>query len=291
MVALNQTRNPPTSVADTALKPRKTPPDNTSFPTNRMRSLLRARYYDPLTAEFTSPDPLEYVDGMSLYRAYFVPGAMDPTGKLTFLTDGLTRWEDEILPRWEKESLPIIPTKKCKIELVCTKLIGPVEHCGVEVTDAQGKRYFHVVSPTAGLLGDTCDVKDTGAGRINTPIGVAPWVVKQTWHDPTGATCGCIERIAGLIRSKFLRYEAIPSNTTMVNIDRVCKSHSTCNSNYTTKCILRKCGLAPNFGGLAPGWNHRMKKCTDFKETYIMGELCDCKCKKWETIDDSWCAD
>ena len=28
----------------------------------------------------SSQDPLEYVDGMSLYRGYFVPGAMDPSG-------------------------------------------------------------------------------------------------------------------------------------------------------------------------------------------------------------------
>ncbi len=42
--------------------------------------LIRARYYDPLTGEFTSRDPLEYVDGMSLYRGYFVPGAVDPSG-------------------------------------------------------------------------------------------------------------------------------------------------------------------------------------------------------------------
>ncbi len=42
--------------------------------------LIRARYYDPQTGEFTSRDPLEYVDGMSLYRAYFVPGSVDPSG-------------------------------------------------------------------------------------------------------------------------------------------------------------------------------------------------------------------
>ncbi len=43
--------------------------------------LIRARYYDPLTGEFTSRDPLEYLDGMSLYRGYFVPGGVDPFGK------------------------------------------------------------------------------------------------------------------------------------------------------------------------------------------------------------------
>ena len=41
----------------------------------------RARYYDPSTGEFISRDPLEYVDGMSLYRGYFVPALTDPTGE------------------------------------------------------------------------------------------------------------------------------------------------------------------------------------------------------------------
>jgi hypothetical protein len=45
--------------------------------------VLRARYYDPSTGEFTSPDPLEYVDGMSLYRGYFVIHGVDPKGSLT----------------------------------------------------------------------------------------------------------------------------------------------------------------------------------------------------------------
>jgi RHS repeat-associated protein len=42
----------------------------------------RARYYDTETGEFISQDPLEYVDGMSQYRAYFVPGGVDPEGTL-----------------------------------------------------------------------------------------------------------------------------------------------------------------------------------------------------------------
>jgi hypothetical protein len=42
--------------------------------------VLRARYYDPSTGEFTSPDPLEYVDGMSLYTAYMIPDGLDPLG-------------------------------------------------------------------------------------------------------------------------------------------------------------------------------------------------------------------
>lgn len=41
---------------------------------------FRARYYDSTTGEFIGRDPLGYIDGMSLYRGYFVPGGVDPTG-------------------------------------------------------------------------------------------------------------------------------------------------------------------------------------------------------------------
>ena len=41
---------------------------------------FRARSYDPETGEFISRDPLEYVDGMSLYRGCFVPGNVDSEG-------------------------------------------------------------------------------------------------------------------------------------------------------------------------------------------------------------------
>ncbi len=42
--------------------------------------LIRARYYDPMTGEFTSRDPLEYLDGMSLYRGYMGTERVDPFG-------------------------------------------------------------------------------------------------------------------------------------------------------------------------------------------------------------------
>ncbi len=46
----------------------------------RLQVYQRARYYDCQTGEFTSQDPLKYVDGMSLYRGYFVPVDVDPGG-------------------------------------------------------------------------------------------------------------------------------------------------------------------------------------------------------------------
>ncbi len=41
----------------------------------------RARYYDPDNGEFVTQDPLEYVDGASLYRGYFGLNGVDPLGK------------------------------------------------------------------------------------------------------------------------------------------------------------------------------------------------------------------
>ena len=40
----------------------------------------RQRYYSPQLGQFISRDPLGHVDGMSQYRAYFVPDGMDPSG-------------------------------------------------------------------------------------------------------------------------------------------------------------------------------------------------------------------
>ena len=49
---------------------------------------FRARLYDPTTGEFTSRDPLEYIDGTSLYRGYFVPSGLDPSGTLLVAIGG-----------------------------------------------------------------------------------------------------------------------------------------------------------------------------------------------------------
>jgi len=51
-----------------------------------IRDLVRSRGLGDVykrqcsTGEFTSQDPLEFVDGMSLYRGYFVPSGWDPYG-------------------------------------------------------------------------------------------------------------------------------------------------------------------------------------------------------------------
>ena len=43
---------------------------------------FRARYYNSLTGEFLSRDPMQFVDGMSLYRGYFANVAVDPAGMI-----------------------------------------------------------------------------------------------------------------------------------------------------------------------------------------------------------------
>jgi RHS repeat-associated protein len=43
---------------------------------------FRARYFDHALGRFIGRDPAGYVDGTSLYSAYFVPNHLDPSGKL-----------------------------------------------------------------------------------------------------------------------------------------------------------------------------------------------------------------
>ena len=51
---------------------------------------FRARIYSAQLGRFISRDPLEFVDGMNLYRAYFVPGGVDPSGLDGGVTCGIT---------------------------------------------------------------------------------------------------------------------------------------------------------------------------------------------------------
>jgi hypothetical protein len=124
-------------------------------------------------------------------------------------------------------------------------------------------------------------VKDTGPGRINTLIGVGSWEVEDTWTDPTGSLCECVRKQAANIRNRKLPYKAVPGNN--------CDGKPTCNSNYTTHCIMSSCGISTSnvSGSWEPGWNHRMKECVAKFQT----ERCACHCFKWTEVDSGWCAD
>ncbi len=78
---------------------------------NPLQVYKRARYYDPATGEFISRDPLEYVDGMSLYRGYFVPGAVDPFG-LDHIDDLIALLSDKKYLIREKATAELIAQSK-----------------------------------------------------------------------------------------------------------------------------------------------------------------------------------
>ena len=49
---------------------------------------FRARYYSAELGRFLGRDPIGYADGYNLYRGYFVPGGMDPSGNLYWFLAG-----------------------------------------------------------------------------------------------------------------------------------------------------------------------------------------------------------
>ncbi len=80
MVKLSENWNPasPTPIAASFL--RQSTDNKQLVAPNRIPQLISARYYDPGTSEFISTDPMEYVDGMSGFRGYFVISSTDPKG-------------------------------------------------------------------------------------------------------------------------------------------------------------------------------------------------------------------
>ncbi len=63
---------------------------------------FRARLYDAVAGSFVSRDPTRYFDGPSVYRAYFAPQAVDPTGKWRIMPtrhpNGTLYWPWENMP-------------------------------------------------------------------------------------------------------------------------------------------------------------------------------------------------
>ena len=170
----------------------------------------------------------------------------------------------------------------CRVDLACVHLglpgVGP-RHCGLEVHEPNGITYYHVVAETMGFnLQDRC-VFDTG--RIDPP-GPDWWYIVATWSDPTGSLCSCIRQKAATLVAAKLPYTPIPDN---VICDGVMVG--TCNSNYSTHCLMSACGIDHDFGGLfgAPiGWDHRIKKCIRFERT---GGCC--RCVETKEVDGEWC--
>ena len=173
---------------------------------------------------------------------------------------------------------------RCTINVVCARLVlgifglGP-KHCGIETVDSRGiARVFHVFSGTCAVY-----PKRPQLGLTGDYFVAASFV-------GTDRDCACIADTAALITSRGLPYEPVPSN------DPCGLSASTCNSNYTSKCLLRNCGLgdvdwSTSWFGTPVGWDHRMSTCVVPKVILHGEKSCatECKCLEWRSDDTRWC--
>ncbi len=177
-----------------------------------LESLLyyfRARYYHAELGRFLSRDPAGYVDGMSLYRAYFVAGGTDPSGK------------------------------KCRIATRCVRVARVLgvplgRHCGIVIDDDSG------TISVDGSGGDVNILETTDPPR--TAGNTGPF----TNHDDK--ICRCIR-------------QSIP----IWNALQVERDHLRHNSNYTMKCLFKRCGMKIKWGtgvhGKPIGWDSKSDEC------------------------------
>jgi len=298
MVALNQTTIRTDSAPESALKPRKTPPDNNSFPTNRIRSLLRARYYDPHTAEFLSTDPLEYVDGMSLFRGYFVGVGVDANGtSLTAIgvdTNGDTVYQHPTNPSWcfvkirdssgrhVRTGVVPCPTIPTQCEKGCTVRIRNYPQVGACGFGHGGL----IIDPNCNKLdtavgGGATMIDGDGFNNVevvpNCPVGWGLPKKHLNLPDPLSgnpfrpndisvfslspAECAC------LLTSKEAWATVPLRERRRDDINR--------NSNWVAKCLLKRCGIKFDWGwryDLKPvGWDGNTGIC--LRERRVAGHI------------------
>ncbi len=229
---------------------------------------FRARWMSGNSGRFTGRDPLGHAGGKETFYSYCDSKAFsrtDPSGLAS-----------------------------CKVKLICGTLAWPAEHCGIETSTDDGNTWkrWHVVSPGAGILSfDTCAVEDT-PNRIKTPFSGIEWRDEGTWLDPTGQLCECIDQAAANITSRDLPYYPLPENRVYWTGGWPGKSecHTTraCNSNYSTHCMMKRCGITAE-RPYAPGWDHRMKICSKWETPCWYKNRC--RCAEWSEEDGDWCAE
>jgi RHS repeat-associated protein len=86
---------------------------------------FRERWYESALGQFLTRDPIGYIDGMSLYAAYFVPLAVDPTGNAicdccnAHAADAPRTGLGGLVVR-PGGGLPVIGVAQCAVDIQCT---------------------------------------------------------------------------------------------------------------------------------------------------------------------------
>jgi RHS repeat-associated protein len=244
---------------------------------------IRRREYEAVSSRWLSEDPRP--TGLSNGSSYkycennptnlFDPSGMIPTGPTT------------------------IPSLNpvCQVQLACARIgpgIGP-KHCGLEIKDRHGIARFHVP------FGQTCRIID-GRVTVEWVFSERNYYVVASWGDSSGWLCQCVRATVDAINRNHVNmpYSPIPYNKCFPQGG----SYSTCNSNYTTHCLMKSCGI--DFRNWIPffkpvGWNYRMTECLsshleEYRDSPVdVGDIgekkCKCVCDLSVPIDEGWCAD
>ena len=150
-------------------------------------------------------------------------------------------------------------------------------------------KHLHAFGLSAGQ-GEAggCKIDSVGGDRVGGMDIVSPVLVPQE-------ACECIlNNIAGY--NSFIDqndyYQANPRQ------GDDCGTKPGCNSNFASGCQLSKCNISHKPSVWAPGFDHKMTKCTSSKFISTGGAAgpstsrCGyCKCDKWEDIDSGVCGD
>jgi hypothetical protein len=163
--------------------------------------------------------------------------------------------------------------------------LGTNYHCGVVIKEHFALKFktthFHALGWFAeGGAARGCRISN------NVPSG-ALTIYWQASYLQT--VCDCIRGQENRINAFFIAgqaeiYQLYPENDP-------CGGEPPCNSNYSAQCLLRGCEIRVNPGVDAPGYKHRMQKCTAVSVFIVpfVGGGCHCTCSSWTIVDKRIC--
>ena len=175
----------------------------------------------------------------------------------------------------------------CRISIECVSRpsFAPY-HCGIHLKYWQNgsliDRRYHA---WGCFKAEGCGGCEIVSGRPPSTRDSDLWVESDSYDWPL-SKCLCIENATAALNAAMRggadNYQVYPRNS--------CCGAPGCNSNYSVKCVLRSCGLSVAWNSLPIGWDHRMQKCVDRVVTST-GDwgMFVCYCRKWVTVDTSWC--